>query len=40
MTVFTVLGFMGLYALLGLLYLFLVMRVIASGPAKPEEAHA
>ena len=33
MTVFTVLGFMGLYALLGLLYLFLVMRVVASGPA-------
>jgi cytochrome bd ubiquinol oxidase subunit I len=32
MTIFTLLGFMGLYALLGLLYLFLVMRVIARGP--------
>jgi cytochrome d ubiquinol oxidase subunit I len=42
MTVFTVLGFMGLYMLLGLLYLFLVMRVIASGPAVEthEGAHA
>jgi cytochrome d ubiquinol oxidase subunit I len=42
MTVFTLLGFMGLYMLLGLLYLFLVMRVIASGPAVEthEGAHA
>ncbi|HEY3413634.1 MAG TPA: cytochrome ubiquinol oxidase subunit I [Armatimonadota bacterium] len=32
-TTFTLLGFMGLYALIGLLSLFLFMRVIASGPA-------
>lgn len=32
-TMFTLLGFMGLYALIGLLYIFLFMRVIASGPA-------
>jgi cytochrome d ubiquinol oxidase subunit I len=33
MAVFTLLGFMGLYALLGLLYVFLVLRVIAQGPS-------
>jgi cytochrome bd ubiquinol oxidase subunit I len=30
--VFTLLGFMGLYILLGLLYAVLVLRVIARGP--------
>ena len=33
MTFFTLLGFMGLYALLGLLYLFLVLRIVDAGPA-------
>jgi cytochrome d ubiquinol oxidase subunit I len=33
MTLFTLIGFMGLYALLGLLYVFLVLRVIAQGPS-------
>jgi cytochrome d ubiquinol oxidase subunit I len=32
MTTFTLLGFMGLYAVLGLLYLFLLARIVASGP--------
>ena len=31
---------MGLYMLLGLLYLFLVMRVIARGPADRHAQHA
>jgi cytochrome d ubiquinol oxidase subunit I len=31
-TTFTLLGFMGLYALLGLLYLFLFVRLIGDGP--------
>ncbi|HEY3268858.1 MAG TPA: cytochrome ubiquinol oxidase subunit I [Armatimonadota bacterium] len=31
-TVFTLLGFMGLYALLGLLYLFMFVRIVAQGP--------
>jgi cytochrome d ubiquinol oxidase subunit I len=31
-SLFTLLGFMGLYLLLGILFLFLVMRVIAHGP--------
>jgi cytochrome d ubiquinol oxidase subunit I len=31
-TVFTLLGFMGLYALLGLLYLFLFIRIVERGP--------
>jgi cytochrome d ubiquinol oxidase subunit I len=31
-TVFTLLGFMGLYALVGLLYLFLFIKIIATGP--------
>lgn len=31
-TVFTLLGFMGLYALIGLLYLFLFIKIIAKGP--------
>jgi len=36
MTYFTLIGFMGLYLLLGLLYLFLVGRTILSGP---DETH-
>jgi cytochrome bd ubiquinol oxidase subunit I len=32
MTIFTLLGFMGLYALLGLLYLFLFLRILHQGP--------
>jgi cytochrome bd-type quinol oxidase subunit 1 len=31
MTIFTALGFMGLYLLIGLLYLFLFMRIVAQG---------
>jgi cytochrome d ubiquinol oxidase subunit I len=33
-TVFTALGFAGLYLVLGLLYLFLVSREVAHGPAE------
>ena len=42
MTIFTLLGFMGLYALVGLLYLFLCLRVIDRGPGPHAEgaAHA
>ncbi len=36
---FTLLGFMGMYALLGMLFLFLVMREVFHGPA-PAAAHA
>ncbi len=36
MTYFTLIGFMGLYLLLGLLYLFLLAKTIQSGP---EDAH-
>jgi cytochrome d ubiquinol oxidase subunit I len=32
MTVFTLFGFMGLYALVGLLYLLLVLRIVHAGP--------
>jgi cytochrome d ubiquinol oxidase subunit I len=32
MTYFTLAGFMGLYALVGLLYLFLFLRIVDSGP--------
>jgi cytochrome d ubiquinol oxidase subunit I len=32
MTIFTLLGFMGLYALVGLLYLFLFVRIVNRGP--------
>jgi cytochrome bd-type quinol oxidase subunit 1 len=38
MTVFTLLGFMGLYALVGLLYLLLVLRIVHAGPG-PVRAH-
>ena len=41
MAIFTLLGFMGLYALLGMLYLLLVLRVIAKGPVEAAgAAHA
>jgi cytochrome d ubiquinol oxidase subunit I len=40
MAIFTLLGFMGLYALLGMLYLLLVLRVIAKGPVEAGAAHA
>jgi cytochrome d ubiquinol oxidase subunit I len=40
MAIFTLLGFMGLYALLGMLYLLLVLRVIGQGPVSAGEAHA
>lgn len=36
---FTLLGFMGLYTMLGILFLFLVHREIAHGPLTTEEAH-
>ena len=32
MTIFTLLGFMGLYAMVGLLYLLLVLRTVHAGP--------
>jgi cytochrome d ubiquinol oxidase subunit I len=35
--IFTLLGFMGLYALLSLLFAFLAMRIIARGPGTAEE---
>ncbi|HXY41810.1 MAG TPA: cytochrome ubiquinol oxidase subunit I [Vicinamibacteria bacterium] len=34
MTYFTLAGFMGLYALVGLLYLFLFLRIVDTGPAE------
>lgn len=37
MTMFTLLGFMGLYALLALLYVFLFLKIVHEGP---KEAHA
>ena len=37
MTMFTLLGFMGLYALLALLYVFLFLKIVHEGP---REAHA
>jgi cytochrome d ubiquinol oxidase subunit I len=42
MTTFTLLGFMGLYTLVGLFYLFLCLRVIDRGPGPHAEgaAHA
>jgi cytochrome bd ubiquinol oxidase subunit I len=39
MTYFTLLGFMGLYLLLGLLYLFLFLRIVLNGPEHPEELY-
>jgi cytochrome d ubiquinol oxidase subunit I len=32
-SLFTILGFMGMYALIGLLFLFLVMKEVFRGPA-------
>ncbi len=40
MTVFTLLGFMGLYALVGLLYLFLFLRIVNRGPGEWHEQGA
>jgi cytochrome d ubiquinol oxidase subunit I len=37
---FTLLGFLGLYLLLGLLFLFVLLRTIARGPAVPVELSA
>ena len=34
---FTLLGFLGLYLLLGLLFLFVLLRTVARGPAVPVE---
>ena len=34
---FTSLGFLGLYLVMGVLFLFLVVRVVAQGPAPPDE---
>jgi cytochrome d ubiquinol oxidase subunit I len=39
MTYFTLLGFMGLYLLLGLLYLLLFARIVHHGPAHADERH-
>jgi cytochrome d ubiquinol oxidase subunit I len=36
---FTLLGFLGMYALLSILFLFLVGREIAKGPDAPYESH-
>jgi cytochrome d ubiquinol oxidase subunit I len=38
MTYFTLAGFMGLYALVGLLYLFLFVRIVNAGPAEGGDA--
>jgi cytochrome d ubiquinol oxidase subunit I len=43
MTIFTLMGFMGLYLLLGALYILLFMRIVHQGPAHhahAAEAHA
>jgi cytochrome bd ubiquinol oxidase subunit I len=36
--IFTLLGFLGLYVLLGLLYTVLVLRIVARGPSEPDES--
>ena len=36
---FSLLGFMGLYALLSMLFLFLIQRELAKGPGAHPEAH-
>ncbi len=33
-TIFTLLGFAGMYALLGLVFLYLLLRIVAAGPAE------
>jgi cytochrome bd ubiquinol oxidase subunit I len=40
MTIFTLFGFMGLYALVGILYLFLVARIVNEGPSETGDAQA
>ena len=40
MTMFTLMGFMGLYLLVGLLYLVLFLRIVHSGPAGEHPAGA
>lgn len=40
MTYFTLFGFMGLYLLVGLLYLLLFFRIVASGPQAKAQVHA
>ena len=37
---FTLIGFMGIYSILAILFLFLVRREIEEGPENPIEAHA
>ena len=37
-TLFTLIGFCGLYLVLGVLFLFLVAREIGHGPAEPPDA--
>jgi cytochrome d ubiquinol oxidase subunit I len=37
---FTLIGFTGLYFLLGLLYIFLVVREVMHGDGEPDTAHA
>ncbi|HET7214550.1 MAG TPA: cytochrome ubiquinol oxidase subunit I [Terriglobia bacterium] len=39
-TIFTTMGFAGIYAILGILFLFLVARIIHRGPQKETGAHA
>ncbi len=39
MTYFTLFGFMGLYALVGLLYLLLFLRIVHGGPGHPDMQH-
>jgi len=38
--IFTLLGFMGMYTLLGILFLFLIWREVEMGPARVELEHA
>ena len=38
-TLFTLLGFMGLYSLLSLLYVFVIQRQLTNGPGETQEAH-
>ena len=40
MTYFTLLGFMGLYLVLGILYLLLFARIVMQGPGDVERVHA
>jgi len=39
-TWFTLLGYLGIYALLGLSFVFLLQRLIAEGPAPVRPGHA